>query len=159
MEIASNDNTSSSPIASRQRGWRMSRIASRSRRICAEPSRGLIHGVRLFDMADFEASTYGPFVVTFNSVVQNWAFNDGFLTTKVRAFELEQAVLDQINSTGALVVVIDRNASGDFYGIDYAGLTNDKTVVEIPGIPEPSTYALMMAGLAVIGCYARRRRS
>ena len=28
----------------------------------------------------------------------------------------------------------------------------------VPGIPEPETYALMLAGLALVGAAARRRR-
>jgi hypothetical protein len=122
---------------------------------------GWTEGNVIFDMADFEASAFGPVLVTFNSVVQNWDFNDGFLTTKVRAFALEQPVLDQINLTGSLVVVIDRNQSGDFYGIDYAGLTDDSDIVVIPptpAIPEPSTYALFALGLAAIVGATRRRR-
>ncbi|HEY6135579.1 MAG TPA: PEP-CTERM sorting domain-containing protein [Rubrivivax sp.] len=123
---------------------------------------GWAEGNVIFDLADFEASAFGPVLVTFNGMVQNWAFNDGFLTTKVRAFELEQAVLDQINLTGSLVVVIDRNLSGDFYGIDYAGLTDDNDIIVIPptpAIPEPSTYAMLALGLAAIIGVTRRRRS
>jgi hypothetical protein len=119
---------------------------------------GWTEGNMIFDMADFQATQFGAVAVTFNGVVQNWAFDDGFPTTKVRAFSLEQAVLDQINLTGKLVVSISRNRSVDFYGFDYAGLSNDIDVVEIPQVPEPSTYALMAGGLGLMAFVARRRQ-
>lgn len=122
---------------------------------------GWTEGNMIFDMADFQASTFGAVAVTFNGVVQNWAFNDGFPSTRVRAFSLEQAVIDSINLTGQLIVSIDRNGSGDFYGFDYAALSNDLGITEvptIPAVPEPSTYAMMALGLAVVGFVARRRR-
>jgi hypothetical protein len=120
---------------------------------------GWTEGNMIFDMADFQATTFGAVAVTFNGVVQNWAFDDGYPITKIRAFSLEQAVLDQINLTGQLVVSIDRNGIGDFYGFDYAGLSNDITVIEIPpAIPEPSTYALMASGLGLMAFIARRRQ-
>ncbi|HEY5894961.1 MAG TPA: PEP-CTERM sorting domain-containing protein [Chthoniobacterales bacterium] len=120
-------------------------------------------GTMIFDMADFQASTFGPVIASFNGVVQNWAFNDGFPFTKLRVFDLEQSVLNQINLTGQLVVVVDRNASGDFYGFDYAALTNTVVTpgdvpVIVPVIPEPGTCALTALGLGVASAFARRRR-
>lgn len=115
---------------------------------------GWTQGSMWFDMADFQASTFGAVAVTFNGIVQNWAFNDGFPTTKVRFFNLAQDVVDSINSTGSLVIAIDRAGSSDFYGFDYARLDSQA----VPAIPEPSTYALMGLGLAGLAFVARRRR-
>jgi len=125
---------------------------------------GWTEGTMIFDMADFQATTFGAVMTTFNGIDQNWAFNDGFPSTKLRVFDLEQAVLDSINLTGQLVVVVDRNNSGDFYGFDYAALSDEKLLDidvpdRIPVIPEPSTYALMALGLAAVGVAVRRRRS
>lgn len=113
---------------------------------------GWTEGFLRVDMADFQASTFGAVSVTFNGLVQNWAFNDGFPSTKIRYFNLFGPVLDSINSSGELVVKIDRNASGDFYGFDYMQL-------ETGIIPEPGTYLLMGLGLGVIGATVRRRRA
>ncbi len=109
-----------------------------------------------FDMADFQASTFGAVAVDFNGIVQNWAFNDGFPNTALRTFNLEQAVLDSINSTGALIVNINRNLSNDFYGFDYARLSdiNVGTVVPVPA-------ALWLFGSAIAGLssFARRKQA
>ena len=64
------------------------------------------------------------------------------------------------------------NNSGDFHGFlrgtaDIASITFDGgfigaanlEVVTAPAIPEPSTYALMIAGLGVVGFIARRRKA
>jgi hypothetical protein len=110
-------------------------------------------GSMWFDMADFQASTFGAVAVTFNGIVQNWAFNDGFPTTKVRFFNLDAATVASINALDELTIVIDRNASSDFYGFDYARLED----VNAP-IPEPSTYAMMGLGLGALALAARRRR-
>jgi hypothetical protein len=121
----------------------------------------------IFDMADFQATTFGAVAASFNGIAQNWAFNDGFPSTKLRVFDLTADVLATINSTGQLVVTVDRNGSLDFYGFDYAALSNTAvTPGDVPGVvppvtdvPEPETYALMLAGLGVMVATARRRRA
>lgn len=111
-------------------------------------------GSMWFDMADFQASTFGAVSVTYNGIVQNWAFNDGFPTTKVRFFDLSAAVIDSINLTGELTVSIDRNGSSDFYGFDYAMLS-DKTGEHTTKVPEPSS--MLLFGLGLLGLYTGRR--
>ena len=60
-------------------------------------------------------------------------------------------------------LVFTPGSSGDFAltfanrGGDNLGALLDNVVVSTPAIPEPSTYALMFAGLAGIGFFARRR--
>lgn len=48
----------------------------------------------------------------------------------------------------------------DFYSSEYATLAGRPILsVEIAPVPEPETYALMLAGLGLIGFMARRRKT
>jgi hypothetical protein len=112
-------------------------------------------GTMIFDMADFQATRFGAVATSFNGIAQDWAFNDGFPNTQLRVFDLAPAVIDSINLTGRLVVTVNRNASTDFYGFDYAALSNavvapTEVPGEIPVVPEPATYGLLLAGACVI---------
>jgi hypothetical protein len=117
---------------------------------------GWTEGHMTFDMADFQATTFGAVAVTFNGFVQNWAFNDGFPHTKVRFFDLSSEVVDSINLLGSLTIVIDRNASSDFYGFDYAKLSDYAGVDR--GVPEPGVWALMLVGFGLVGTALRSSR-
>ena len=112
-------------------------------------------GSMWFDMADFQAGTFGATTVTYNGIVQNWAFNDGYPSTKVHFFDLSSDVLASINTTGSLIVNIDRNNSLDFYGFDYA-LLSDRAGADGKELPEPTTVLLF--GVAALGLAASRRR-
>jgi hypothetical protein len=105
------------------------------------------------DMADFQASTFGAVITTFNGIVQDFSYNDGFPHTLIHHYVLTQDVLDSINLTGELEIVIDRNASLDFYGFDYLQLNDFAAPTEVP---EPASMALLGTGIA--GYIAQRRR-
>lgn len=119
---------------------------------------GWTQGAMTFDLADFQASTFGATIVTYNGIVQNWAFNDGYPRTAIHSFDLQQDVLNSINTLGSLTVKIDRAGSGDFYGFDYAKLTDFNIVNPMPSVPEPATWMMMIAGFALVGSTIRRRR-
>ncbi len=80
---------------------------------------GWTSGKLTVDMADFQADFLDGFSVTYNGIVQNWNFTDGFPNTVVRVFDLSPAVISSINSTNQLVIVINRGSATDFYGFDY----------------------------------------
>ena len=102
------------------------------------------------DMADFQAAEFGPLLVTFNGIVQDWAFQDGFRTTRIRAFQLSPAVIASINFLGTFTVTIDRNNSTDYVGFDYMELREGI-------VPEPGTWAMLGAGLVLLASRLRRR--
>lgn len=116
---------------------------------------GWTQGTMIFDLADFQATEFGAVSVTYNGITQNWAFNDGFPHTAIHYFVLDQNVIDSINALGSLTIAIDRNGSSDFYGIDFAELSNQ---IEGPSsVPEPRTWAMMLLGFVGIGTALRRR--
>jgi hypothetical protein len=114
-------------------------------------------GSMWFDMADFQASTFGAVSTTYNGIAQNWSFNDGFPTTKIRYFDLSQSVVDSINLLSALTVVIDRSGSSDFYGFDFALLSDEiGSDTNIGEVPIPA--AVWLFGSGVMGLFGLRRR-
>jgi hypothetical protein len=105
-------------------------------------------GAMIFDLADFQAAVFGALVVRYNGIAQNWAFDDGYPNTAIHSFNFGQDVLDSINLLDSLTITMDRNGSGDFYGVDYAKLSS---VFVGPGVPEPTTWAMTILGFGFIG--------
>lgn len=84
------------------------------------------------DATDFQASTFGSVVTTFNDIIQNFAFNNGFPNTSIRFFTLTDAVIDSINANGELTIAIDCNNSVGFYDFDYLKISDVAASISEP---------------------------
>ena len=89
----------------------------------------------------------------------------GFLAGANNAFAFSNFVLganffDDIATGLQVKMDIDTTGAGWFVSLAKSSLSTDGSPLPppVPGIPEPETYALMLAGLGVVGAMARRRQ-
>jgi len=117
-------------------------------------------GVLEADLADIQAKQnpnspagFKPLTVEYNGILQNWGFDDFSPNTVIHKFDLSQAVIDSINSTGSLIVTIDRKDSQDFYGVDYLKLS------DVPAaVPIPAAFWLFGSAMVAMGSFVRRKQ-
>lgn len=94
----------------------------------------------------------------------------GFVSDFAFDSDARGAPVNGINMGETATFAITGAADGDFSagdlfaGVHVRSLLNGNsealvTVGDVPAVPEPSTYALMLAGLGVVGFMSRRRRS
>ena len=81
-----------------------------------------------------------------------WAFT---------AFNLGSNFFDDIATGLHVKIAIDTNDQGWAVTLAKSTLTTDGSGLPtpIPGVPEPETYAMLLAGLGVMGAVARRRKA
>jgi autotransporter-associated beta strand protein len=81
---------------------------------------------------------------------------------------LDVSFLDGFNGTGLYTLVSTDDYLGRFSSVNFSGLSSTLTAslvysadgvqLNVTAVPEPETYALMLAGLALVGWLKRRRR-
>ncbi|GEM_PF-5801697 len=97
-----------------------------------------------------QSYTYVDAFTSWNGLADGLAYNR--LTGELYASSDTGGVYQINRTTGAVIKNVGNNA-GSSVGTDLAVQADT-----IPGVPEPETYALMLAGLAGVGVMARRRR-
>jgi len=136
-------------------------------------------GDRLLSTRAFGGAT-GPVSLAFNSPVQGvgaqiQAFSYGSFTATIEAFNSSNASLGSFTLAGNSTTAADNSAI--FIGILSNALDISKVVfgvpvamanaqdflingprIQVPAVPEPEAYAMLMAGLGLLGFIARRRR-
>lgn len=107
------------------------------------------------------ASLSGPFSALSINVIKDGTFSSGFITGSVPAGSnsLQATFSDSAyswdllaNKTYTLVVKGITTATNSTYNVQGNYLTN------ITPVPEPASYAMLLAGLGVMATIARRRR-
>jgi PEP-CTERM motif len=106
-----------------------------------------------FDYATYQFSDGGPFPPTFVSISTNAAGYNGsvYVTSRLMPTALGTFAPGFVpNGTSGLTLA---------FGPDNWQMGIDNITIQVSAVPEPGEWAMMLAGLGVVGAIARRRRS
>lgn len=121
----------------------------------------------------------GPISILFDVDVAGVGLEGGFFNaiggTAITAYARDGSLLGSVSNTGLgieFLGLVTADGTAQIAGLQFslvgpepAGYAIDNLrfglagQVVVPGIPEPSTYALMLAGLGLVGFMGRRRRA
>jgi len=115
----------------------------------------------------YSSDAFNTLNISFSNVVNNFGFNFGASDEiwTLSAFDMSNNLLSSID-----IPVLSASNAGDFFSISSSGIasatlsttsTGDYVFVDnftVSAIPEPSTYALMLGGLGLVGFMAARKR-
>jgi hypothetical protein len=102
----------------------------------------------LFSLTAYDAS---------NNIVGTSQAQTGANSTS--AFQAPWTNWQQLSVSGAAItkVLLNANANNTTYSYGFSGGYDDLSFTQ--AVPEPEAYAMLLAGLGLLGCMARRRRN
>ena len=107
------------------------------------------------------SGTGNSFAFAINSAGQVVGTSDGRATlwNGTSVFDLNSLLdADTVSAGWVLIAATGINDSGWITGNAYNELTDDSHAFLLTAVPEPESYALMLAGLGIVGVAVRRRR-
>jgi hypothetical protein len=116
----------------------------------------------------YDLATFTGTVTNTQIVFDQWQFSNKFQDSAFNGV----VVTDQNKGWGRFSIDPSTNMAGfnasditikdNMMAVNFSGFLvnpNTRVVLDVAAVPEPASYALLLAGLAMIGCVARRKKS